>query len=132
MIHVAELLPDAEELADAHREQLAEQVADKLRQRGELRRAMSAEPDGEGYRVAVAVRMVDGIATAVLRVPSCDPFRLLAAFDRHATARDAEAARLAAAERAHRSRAESRRDVDPRATPAPAEDAPLDPQGFRQ
>ena len=86
MIAVAELLPDAEAVAEAQRERLAEQAADKLRQRPELQRAMSAEPDGEGYRVGVSVRTGDGIATAVLRVPACDPFALLSAFHRHAEA----------------------------------------------
>jgi hypothetical protein len=55
-----------------------------LLERPEHRRAACMEPDGKDYRVGVAVRTGDGIATATLRVPSCDPFALLAAFDRHA------------------------------------------------
>jgi len=86
MIAIAELLPDAEAVAEAHRERLAEQAADKLRQRPELQRAACMEQDGKGYRVGVAVRMAGGIATACLSVPACDPLALLAAFDRHAGA----------------------------------------------
>lgn len=47
-------------------------------------------------------------------------------------AREQEAQRLRDAQAAYRGRVESRRDVDPRATPAPAEDAGCNPQGFRQ
>lgn len=81
MIHVAEVLPDADEIAEAHRERLAERAADRLRQHPELRRAVALEPDGNGYLAGVAVPFDGGIATALLRVPDADPFALLEAFD---------------------------------------------------
>jgi len=86
VIHVADVLPDVDELAEAHRERLAERAADRLRQRPELQRAASMESNGKDYHVGVAVRMAGGIATACLSVPTGDPFALLAAFDRHAEA----------------------------------------------
>jgi hypothetical protein len=70
-------------IAHLRRERLAELAADRLRQHPELRRAAQMEPDGAGrYLVAVAVRMPDGAATAVLTVATDDGLALLAAFDR--------------------------------------------------
>lgn len=96
MIHVRELLPDADNLVEANGERLAEQTADKLRQEPGLRRAAVMEPDGRDYLVGVAVPIPGCVATAVLRVPDADPFELLACFDQvcdaQAAHRRAEAA----------------------------------------
>ena len=115
MIAIAELLPDAEAVAEAHRERLADRAYAMLLERPEHRRAACMEQDGKGYRAGLAVRMAGGIATACLPVPACDPFALLAAFDRHAEggSTDGPAA-------------------NSRNAPMPARDASCNPRWLRQ
>jgi hypothetical protein len=71
-------------IAHLRRERLIEQAADKLRQHPALKRAAVIEPDGPGrYLAAVAVRMPDGIATAIVTdIRTDDGLLLLAALDR--------------------------------------------------
>jgi hypothetical protein len=66
------------------RERMAEQAAVKLRDQPGLRRAAVMEPDGPGrYLAAVAVRMADEIATAIIAdIRTDDGLLLLTAMDR--------------------------------------------------
>ena len=73
----------ADLIAYLRRQRMAEQAADKLGRHPHLQRAVHVEPDGDGRcLVAVAVRMVNGIATAILTVPAAEPSAFVAALDR--------------------------------------------------